>query len=70
LSHLANYAYRRFPLRDVQPNVLLHHSCSESFDCESLTLARVSSRTSTAITSSFANLTHRRPILTPSRGAV
>jgi len=55
LSHLADYAYRSFPLRDVQPNVLLHHSCSESFDCESSTIARVPpSRTSTAITSSFA----------------
>jgi hypothetical protein len=29
LSHLADDAHRSFPLRDVQPNVLLHQSCSE-----------------------------------------
>jgi hypothetical protein len=39
LSHLADHAHRSFPLRDVQPNVLLHHSCSESFDCGNSTIA-------------------------------
>ncbi len=46
LSALADHAHRSFPLRDVQPDILLHDSSSESFDCESSTITELSCATS------------------------
>ena len=36
LTSLVDYAHRSLSLRDIQSDVLLHDSSSESFDCEKL----------------------------------